>query len=102
MRSSSFVTLVTIGLLTMLLCLGSAIGYAAESAVTPELEAKAQRVRDQKAQQPTQAQRDASAAALKAQKEKIKKDLLEYCGIDTSGMVMIRKDLLKRTSIFGT
>jgi type VI protein secretion system component VasK len=73
MRSSSFVTLVTIGLLTMLLCLGSAIGYAAESAVTPELEAKAQRVRDQKAQQPTQAQRDASAAALKAQKEKIKK-----------------------------
>jgi len=36
------------------------------------------------------------------EKERIRKDLLEYCGVDTLGMVMIRKDLLKRTSIFGT
>jgi hypothetical protein len=32
------------------------------------------------------------------EKEKIKRDLLEYCGIDTLGMVMIRNELLKRTS----
>jgi predicted RecB family nuclease len=32
------------------------------------------------------------------EKEKIRKNLLEYCGIDTLGMVMIRNELLKRTS----
>ena len=32
-----------------------------------------------------------------AEKERIKKDLLEYCGNDTLGMVMIRNELLKRT-----
>jgi predicted RecB family nuclease len=32
------------------------------------------------------------------EKEKIRNDLLEYCGIDTLGMVMIRNELLKRTS----
>jgi hypothetical protein len=31
------------------------------------------------------------------EKEKIRKDLLEYCGIDTLGMIMIRNELLKRT-----
>ena len=30
------------------------------------------------------------------EKEKIKKDLLDYCGNDTLGMVMIRNELLKR------
>ena len=38
---------------------------------------------------------DAETSAI--EKEKIKKDLLEYCGIDTLGMVMIRNELLKRT-----
>jgi hypothetical protein len=33
-----------------------------------------------------------------AEKEKNKKDLLEYCGIDTMDMIMIRNELLKRTS----
>jgi hypothetical protein len=33
-----------------------------------------------------------------AEKEEIRKDLLEYCGIDTLGMIMIRNELLKRTS----
>lgn len=32
------------------------------------------------------------------EKERIKKDLLEYCMNDTLGMVMIRNELLKRTS----
>jgi hypothetical protein len=32
------------------------------------------------------------------EKERIKRDLLEYCGNDTLGMVMIRNELLKRTS----
>jgi predicted RecB family nuclease len=32
------------------------------------------------------------------EKEKIKKDLLEYCGVDTLGMIMIREELLKRTA----
>jgi predicted RecB family nuclease len=31
------------------------------------------------------------------EKEKIRNDLLEYCGIDTLGMVVIRSELLKRT-----
>jgi hypothetical protein len=31
------------------------------------------------------------------EKERIRKDLLEYCGVDTLGMVMIRKELLKRS-----
>jgi hypothetical protein len=31
------------------------------------------------------------------EKERIRKDLLEYCGVDTLGMVMIRNELLKRT-----
>jgi len=38
---------------------------------------------------------DAETSAI--EEEKIKKDLLEYCGIDTLGMVMIRNELLKRT-----
>jgi hypothetical protein len=33
-----------------------------------------------------------------SEKGRIKKDLLEYCGNDTLGMVMIRNELLKRTS----
>jgi predicted RecB family nuclease len=32
------------------------------------------------------------------EKERIKKDLLEYCGVDTLGMVMIIRELLKRTA----
>jgi predicted RecB family nuclease len=32
------------------------------------------------------------------ERERIRKDLLEYCGVDTLGMVMIRNELLKRTS----
>ena len=32
------------------------------------------------------------------EKERIKRDLLEYCGNDTLGMVMVRNELLKRTS----
>jgi predicted RecB family nuclease len=32
------------------------------------------------------------------EKERIKKDLLEYCGVDTLGMVMLRNELLKRTA----
>jgi predicted RecB family nuclease len=35
------------------------------------------------------------------EKERIRKDLLEYCGVDTLGMVMIRDELLKQTSLFG-
>ena len=31
------------------------------------------------------------------EKERIRKDLLEYCGVDTLGMVMIRDELLERT-----
>jgi predicted RecB family nuclease len=31
------------------------------------------------------------------EKERIREDLLEYCGVDTLGMVMIRSELLKRT-----
>ncbi|MBW2021052.1 MAG: hypothetical protein JRI65_13830, partial [Deltaproteobacteria bacterium] len=30
------------------------------------------------------------------EREKIKENLLEYCGIDTLGMVKIREELLKR------
>jgi predicted RecB family nuclease len=32
------------------------------------------------------------------EKERIGKDLLEYCGVDTLGMVMLRNELLKRTA----
>ena len=61
------------GLLVALLCSVSGISFAAEKAATPELEAKTERIRTQQAQRVTQAQREAAAAALKAQKEKIQK-----------------------------
>jgi len=32
------------------------------------------------------------------EKERIKNDLLEYCGNDTLGMLKIRNELLKRTA----
>lgn len=65
--------LVRLGLLIAVICFSSAIGSAADRAATPELEAKTERILSQRAQQPTQAQREAAAAALKAQKEKVKK-----------------------------
>ena len=40
---------------------------------------------------------DAGTSAF--EKERIRKDLLEYCGNDTLGMVMIRNELLKQTSV---
>ena len=61
------------GLLVAFLCLGCGMAFGAERAATPELEAKTERVRAQQAKQVTQAQREASAAALKAQKTKIQK-----------------------------
>lgn len=73
MRYFGCQTWVRLGLMLTVTCFFSAIGSAADHAATPELEAKTERILSQRAQQPTQEQREAAAAALKAQKERIKK-----------------------------
>jgi hypothetical protein len=65
--------LVKFWLLVTLLCMGISTSYAAESAATPELDAKIERIKSQQAQRVTKEQREAAAAAQKAERLKIQK-----------------------------
>lgn len=73
MKDHGMVALAKFGLLVALLCVGSGMAYAAETAATPELEAKIERIKTQQAQRVTKEQREAAAAAQKAERLKIQK-----------------------------
>jgi hypothetical protein len=72
MKSTSIFTALSFTIVTMLLSLGVGSAFAAESApMTPELAAKGARVKTQQSKKITQAQRQAAADAIKAERLKL-------------------------------
>ena len=73
MRNKRMKYLAKFGLVVTLLCMGCGVAYAETGAVTPELDAKVERIKTQQAQRVTKEQREAAAAAQKAERLKIQK-----------------------------
>lgn len=76
MKTSHICSIVSFTLITMLLSLGNGAAFAADETtapMTPQLAAKGNRVKTQQAQKITQAQRQAAADKLKAERLKLHK-----------------------------
>lgn len=76
MKTGHICSIVSFTLITMLLSLGSSAAFAASDSaapMTPQLAAKGNRVKTQQSQKVTQAQRQAAADLLKAERQKLHK-----------------------------